>query len=202
MRVQWIDYGESESIARDFLDVNHRARTIPVPIELIVERLELHIVPVNGLRTLIRSQEGVLLKKTREILVDYQQWQSGDARYLFTLAHELGHFVLHSDFYEATKFKSIDEYKEWYLKQDPKAIDSLEIQANNFAGQVLLPDTKLVEEWDRMHETYGAMLEGFSEELVWSYVARPIAVKFGVSEPCALHRVKLARQSGLIDRLT
>lgn len=201
MKVQRLDYGESESIARAFLDDHHASRTLPVPVELIIEKLGIHVVPVNGLRTLIRSQEGVLLMKSREILIDYRQYEAGDARFFFTLAHELGHYVLHGAFYE-TRFATLDEYKQWYFMSDSKAIDSLEIQANNFAGQILLPDTKLVEEWDKINEEYGPMLRGFDEDVVWGYVAKRVAVTFSVSEPCALFRIKFARGSGVLGRFS
>lgn len=202
MKVQRIEYRESESIVRDFLDKHHPTGTIPVPIELIIEKLGIHIVPIIGLRAVLGSHEGVLLRNRREILVDARQQDEyesrGNSRYLFTLAHELGHYVLHADFYAATKLATLDDYKTWYEELNPKVIDSLEIQANNFAGQVLLPDTTLIEEWERTIEEYGVMVEGLNEELVWTYAARLIRSRFGVSELCALHRIKLARKSGLL----
>lgn len=64
-------------------------------------------------------------------------------RQRFTVAHELGHIVLHRSYLETAVL--VDKSKN-FIARDPtsaKGIDPLEIQANAFASELLLP-AKLV----------------------------------------------------------
>ena len=63
-------------------------------------------------------------------------------RYRFTMAHELGHHVLHSQFFEDSGTKSVQE-TEFTLSLGASQQQRLEIQANLFASCLLMPQ-KLV----------------------------------------------------------
>jgi hypothetical protein len=196
-----LEYTDTEKIAQEFLEKYHPSGTLPVPVERIVEvDLEIQIVPIPGLSAVLRSQEGALVRDRTEIIVDSAQVDAYDRnqnpRYLFTLAHELGHYVLHEEYYAAAKFTSTEEYKTWYMTADASEIDGMEVEANNFAGQILLPGPQLVEACTEIIEEYAVMLSGIDEEFIWAYAQRKVAKRFGVSELCTHHRIRLARRNG------
>jgi len=61
------------------------------------------IVPMPGLHALIET-DGFITSDLREIFVDEFVYQSRLGRYRFTLAHELGHSVLHRDVFRKEAF--------------------------------------------------------------------------------------------------
>ena len=88
--------------AKSFLEKHHPAGSIPVPIEGIVEfRLRMDIVPVPDLVRGARGINGFLSSDCRSIYVDCGHLETVESRYHFTLAHEVGHLILHSRFYRA-----------------------------------------------------------------------------------------------------
>ena len=61
-------------------------------------------------------------------------------RQSFTIAHELGHWLLHKDFYEADP----ERYKFLPRFSSPDRDDPLEQEANRFAASLLIPRMLLV----------------------------------------------------------
>lgn len=61
-------------------------------------------------------------------------------RQTFTIAHELGHWVLHKNIYEQhpEKYKLLPRYR------DADENDILEVEANFFAGELLVPEALLL----------------------------------------------------------
>lgn len=119
---------------------------IPVDIELLVEfHFDLTIVPVPELE----DRFGIDGFATRtQIAVDYSSWKRNTNRYRFTLAHELGHHVLHSDLLNATAYSTAQEFLDarrtdltWQA-----ARNRYEWQAHCFARNILLPPAPLAEE--------------------------------------------------------
>jgi hypothetical protein len=100
---------EVEKIALDFLQLHHPANTIPIPIEEIIElKLLIDIVPTPGMV----AETGVDAATSHDftqINIDEQQFNSVPNRARFTLAHEVGHLVLHRDFVESHVFKNVSE---------------------------------------------------------------------------------------------
>src|SRR5437016_7880152 len=89
---------EIQAAANHFLAVCHSAGTIPVPVEEIAEfDLGLAITPVRELRQKF-GIDGSLSLDLNEILVDEWLMERRQARYRFTLAHEIAHFVMHACF--------------------------------------------------------------------------------------------------------
>ncbi|WP_176056003.1 ImmA/IrrE family metallo-endopeptidase [Brucella intermedia] len=92
-------------------------------------------------------------------------------RQRFTLAHELGHYVLHrnqnTDFVDHTYFRKADN------------INSMEFEANQFAGEILMPK-----------ETFSYFLKFVSSDI------NKVAEAFGVSPLAASVRAKQLRLVG------
>lgn len=69
--------------------------------------------------------------------------QEGSPRWRFTVAHELGHILLHSKAILQSNIKAIEEYIDDELAESAnisnKTIARMEIQANSFASLLLLP---------------------------------------------------------------
>lgn len=69
--------------------------------------------------------------------------QEGSPRWRFTVAHELGHIILHSKAIKQSNINAIEEYIDDEMAESVnisnKTIARMEIQANSFASLLLLP---------------------------------------------------------------
>ena len=88
-----LSYEEINGRAENFLKEYKRENTIPVDIETIVEfDLGLNIFPFPNLQTTF-DVDGFISGDLTVIYVDEFIYQQRPARYRFTLAHEVGHFL-------------------------------------------------------------------------------------------------------------
>lgn len=121
---------------------------VPVDIEDLIERkLGIEIRPAIGLAD-SGKVEAFLTSDLKTIFIDSEKYygESFEKRTRFTLAHELGHFVLHEFVYK--QFKA-SEFKDWFdfidsIEEDD--LDWFEIQADEFAGRLLVPKEALLSE--------------------------------------------------------
>ena len=65
------------------------------------------------------------------------------ARYRFTLAHEIGHYVFHSDLIASFHPQSVADWSKFVLGIDEETYGWLEWQAYSFAAAVLVPRVSL-----------------------------------------------------------
>ncbi|MFK7780488.1 MAG: ImmA/IrrE family metallo-endopeptidase [Candidatus Gracilibacteria bacterium] len=85
-------------------------------------------------------------------------------RQRFTFAHELGHYFLHQDI--LNEKKSIVDKDDLYLFRDdiyinvPDDMKEIEEQANEFAGNLLMPKAKVLELWGKS-KNIGLLAEAF-----------------------------------------
>ena len=77
------------------------------------------------------------------IYVDEYVYDHRPCRYRFTLAHELGHIVLHPDVFKKYQFDSVIAWKEFCNQVDPKDYGYLEFQGYAFGGLILVPTRDL-----------------------------------------------------------
>jgi hypothetical protein len=88
--------------AEEFLKKYHPSLSPPVPIEEIIEfQFHIDIVPLHGLHRAFEV-DGFTSNDLTTISVDAFVQESRPGRYRFTLAHEIGHGVLHRDFFSNT----------------------------------------------------------------------------------------------------
>lgn len=117
--------------------------TIPVPIEEIIEfEFGMNIIPIPGLHQGYEI-DGFISSDLSEISVDQFVYESRPGRYRFTLAHELGHAVLHRKVYEAAAFSTIKKWKRFIEEIDLQDYEWLEWQGYAFAGLILVPPAPL-----------------------------------------------------------
>ena len=113
---------------------------LPIPIEEIVEfDLRIKVYPMHNL---VRAfdVEAFTSSDLTSITIDEDRIMNYPNRFRFSLAHELGHIVLHRDFFTKFSFKLAYDYSEFYNWLNPKLLNRLEIQANIFAGLILVPN--------------------------------------------------------------
>ncbi|PIW98962.1 MAG: hypothetical protein COZ80_07875 [Ignavibacteria bacterium CG_4_8_14_3_um_filter_37_9] len=153
----------------------------PIEVDLIVEKkYGLDLIPLNGLKYL-SSTDAFLSGDLKEI--DYDP-DVISYRTRFSIAHELGHYILHKD--SIVKLR-INSYASWKstLEEIPNWIwRAAESQANEFAGKLLVPRKLLIqslvdykEELGQIHELYNK-----NKNIVYEYLAIPLSKKFEVSQ--------------------
>lgn len=190
VKAPYLPYDVLRERAEDFLGRYHRSREMPVPIEEVVEfQFEMDIVPEPGLHQHFDIDSYITADLT-EIRVDEFVYQSRPGRYRFSLAHELGHRMLHADVFAQLKFESIGAWKELVAIAIPeKTYGYLEWQASSFAGLVLAPTAELAQEYDkvcRLAERHGLTLTEDLEvarDLIAAHVA-----EFFVVSPVVIRR--------------
>jgi hypothetical protein len=136
-------YEDLRRCAESFLMGYHPGREIPVPIEKIIElELCMDIVPMPGLGNF--DTVAYLSHNMNEIRVDEFVYNHRPNRYRFSLAHELGHRVLHAEAYQQFKFSDLISWKRVMTEAIP--LDQyryMEWHANSFAGLILVPAAEL-----------------------------------------------------------
>lgn len=133
---EWLSQPHICKIADKFrADHTINPNEIPVPVEEIAElRLKLNLIPAKGLLS-SAGIEGILTNNRTAIVVDKGRYEGVISRFRFTLAHELGHYVLHKDVYNAIEFKDILDIQEFINKLGQEDLGWFEWQANEFAGR-------------------------------------------------------------------
>jgi Zn-dependent peptidase ImmA (M78 family) len=109
----------------------HRVDGPSVPIERIAreEGLQIRLEPQDS------RISGFLFRQNDRAIIGINSSQAR-VRQRFTIAHELGHFFLHED----ASFH-VDRSAHFRLRSDlsSQGIDVTEIEANNFAAELLMP---------------------------------------------------------------
>ena len=176
--------------AEAFLMKNHPSRSIPVPVEHIIERMGVNIVPIPDLQ-LSCDVDAYTTGDLSTIYVEEFVYLHRPGRYRFTLAHEAGHIVLHADLFRSMKFKSFRDWKAFVRSIPDRDYGYLEYHANEFAGHLLMPRRELLQE---VEVCKGTVLEVIPEapkdpDAFRDFVAACIAHRFDVSSPAATIRL-------------
>lgn len=183
---------EIEKATLDFLSKHHPKGTLPIPIEEIVEfSLNLNIVPMPELLSQ-HSIDGFLSSDCTELYLDETQWEKFPNRARYTMAHEVGHLVLHGHYLRSVEISSIEQWKGLVLgKGDGHAV--METQANMFAGFLLMPTKHLANEFKAAKNTIDKKMfanSNFPEDIVLApFIAKRMARLFDVSEEAASYRL-------------
>ena len=163
---------------------------IPVNVELIVERnLNLLIIPVPDLRYHAHT-EAFLSGDLKEIVYDPK---GSDARTRFSIAHEIGHYVLHRDIITKIRPSSYEEWKQ--VQQDlPDGFwGRAEYQAREFAGRLLVPRDLLIFELKALRpliEKAKAEIPDLEIPVIKEHVSPKLAKRFFVSSEVILRRIE------------
>jgi hypothetical protein len=183
----------------DRLRAAHRAgRTLPVEVLDLAEfDLGLDLVPVDGLREQL-DIDALLMGDLSSILLDKRSFMSPRLEYRlrFSVAHEIGHLVLHRDIYAGFQHTSA---KEWfdYISAIPDAeYGWVEWQAHEFAGCLLVPPDALRVAFQNAIQT--AQAAGYTnwlaaDEAALDYIATRVGPKFGVSAEVVAKRLRVEK---------
>lgn len=132
--------------AENFIKNLHPSLSLPIPIEDIVElKMNIALVVIPGIKDLI-GVDSFISSDFSQITIDEYSFTTYVERARFSIAHEVGHFILHKNWYEQNGPKSIEDYLTFYDRIDSGIYKFLEIQAQTFAGLVLVPRETLVKE--------------------------------------------------------
>jgi len=144
LKAPYITIRDAERFAEAFLSEQHPGRSLPIPIDLLAERaFQLDIVPCHGIDAEVEGH-GFLTSDLSTIYVDWEVYHHKiPHRYRSTVAHELGHRVMHAALYERLRFGSLDEYLEFARQADEEALGWFEKHADWFMGFVLVPGREL-----------------------------------------------------------
>jgi hypothetical protein len=171
-----------EAVAQEFLKNYNPSGNLPVPIEEIVEfDLGMNIVPLPNLQKDF-DIEGFLSLGRREISVDQGQLEGYETRFRFTLAHEVGHMLLHRRLYEGLAIRSLEQWIGFRETVDPELISDYEWQADNLAGRILVPEAPLIVIARRhLQKVPPDLLERVTQREVLRSLSLPLADEFQVS---------------------
>lgn len=133
---------EIRKIADDFRkEYNKSDDKNKIPIEEIaVFDLGLELIPIKGVEEKTNI-DGFLSNDLKTIFIDLDRYY--DNRYIkrirFTIAHEVGHYIMHKDDILSCNFKSTDEWILFRRNMSEEELFLYEQQAYEFAGRLLVP---------------------------------------------------------------
>ncbi len=189
MQVPYVGDAEISRRAEEFLLNNHPSLDLPIPIESIVEeKLGLFILPVKHLETHC-DVAGTMSKDFKSILVDERTYELNIPRTRFTLAHEVGHFILHRDIFERENGSyDVDRFISFHNSLSEDSYRKLEIQAFLFGEALLCPHKLFVDVVQKSIDDLGGM-----DSLVVTDVekiATNISEKFLISGKAAVSKLR------------
>lgn len=176
-------------IVEDFRSKHSRAQNIPTDILDLAEfDLGLELIPISGLKENL-DMEALLLGDQSGIWIDQRVFE--DERYQnrlrFSVAHEVGHSVLHGDLYKQAQvnYSNKEGWIEFFKTIPEREYSFIESQAYEFAGRLLVPIDELQSEYEKLllnlKETNVIDLDKIDNAMIIDYIARPISRHFGVS---------------------
>jgi len=171
--------------------------SLPVNIEYVIEAtMGINIIPIESLQKAC-DMEGFISKDFKTIYVDKDLYT--DNRYYkrvrFTIAHEIGHLVLHRSSIDGLKFKTETEWIGFRIGINDETLGWFETQASEFAGRLLVPLDRLVESFKEArnvvllkHTSWNA--RKISDDELFSIIALMICSKFDVSADVIERRLR------------
>jgi len=192
--------------AEEFLRKHKIDNKLPVPMDEVIEfNFRIDIVPFPGLQAEF-DVEGFISGDLSCIYVDDFIFQKRPFRYRFTLAHEIGHVVLHEDLIERIRPKNVTDWKDFILQVDSAGYGWLEWQAYTFAGLILVPRKflrqDLAEQINALKRKIAlAKLRNLPPDSYQEYVIDAIAVKltekYEVSRDVLIRRIAKEIEKGI-----
>jgi Zn-dependent peptidase ImmA (M78 family) len=177
-----LSYDDINKRAEDLLREYKRNKILPVDIEAIAEfNLGLNIFPFPNLQQTF-DIEGFISGDLNVIYVDEFIYYQRPARYRFTLAHEIGHYVFHSDLIASFHPQSVADWSKFLLGIDEETYGWLEWQAYSFAAAVLVPRVSLKQNFRKELKLLQPKIDfirskGLSVESSQDYIVNAIATK-------------------------
>ena len=173
-------------------------RAVPVQVlELAEFDLGLELIPAEGLREEL-EMDALLMGDLKSILVDRRAFMNPRLEYRlrFSVAHEIGHLILHRDIYGRQKHSSAREWFDYIAALPDVEYGWVEWQAYEFAGRLLVPPDALRQAFQSAIKS--AQAAGYSDwlaadEAALDYIATRIAPIFGVSAEVIAKRLRVEK---------
>ena len=181
--------------------------SIPVDIERIIEStMGIYIIPVKSLQHDC-DMEGFISRDFKSIYLDEDLYM--DDRYYkrvrFTIAHEIGHLVLHRSNIDMVRFLSDNDWKGFRLNLLDEPLRWFETQASEFAGRLLVPLDQLINAFKEarieiMKKNTNWDAPKIDDEELLSIIASRISPKFGISAEVIEKRLRKENVMALIGK--
>lgn len=192
-RIKWDDLRElvekfREECARDLAQV-------PVPIiELVEIDLKIDIIPLPGLLQEF-DIDGFLGKYFKRLYIDEDIYfdERYQNRLRFTLAHEIGHLVLHKEMISTCKYDTPEDWIKARQSLDDEDLKWFELQAHEFGGRLLVPKQQLIREVAVDEAKINEYIEAMGTnniDILAEYLSPRISKIFNVSESVIAIRLK------------
>lgn len=111
----------------------------PIDIEKLCDYLKIAILPVTGLADNFRI-DAFISTDFKTIYADAEKYRCENHRYRFSVAHEIGHYLLHREYFSSRVWS----FEEWKDLSGSGVSRVAEFQANYFAGSLLAPEGALL----------------------------------------------------------
>jgi len=107
------------------------------------------------------------------------EWKLNRLR--FTVAHELAHYFIHRDLPQACDFNSLHDFARWTASNRGHKF-TVEQEANEFAGRLLVPESRLAALFDEFAPEAERLVPNFTTSgPLRDKFAEKIAPRFGVN---------------------
>lgn len=123
---------------------------------------------------------GIYLDEEQYALMEKgPEWKLNRLR--FTVAHELAHFFLHRDLAQSENFASLPTFARWTADYAGRKF-KVEQEANEFAGRLLVPETRLRMFFEEFAAPAEKLFGNFMQNgTIRDQFAEKIAPRFGVN---------------------
>jgi len=117
----------------------------PVPVERIARLAGAHIryEPFEG------EISGLIYRENDLTIIGVNSLHS-ETRQRFTIGHELGHMKLH----RTTELHIDRNFRVYRNEKSSQATDPMEIDANRFAAELLMPEMLIRRDWDQRETSF------------------------------------------------
>ena len=181
VKIRFIDRQEIKNKADQFRN-EYWDESLPVDIEKIVSfKLKMDTIPVAGLKDNF-DIDAFITSDWSGIYVDLNCLMNDRFanRLRFSLAHEIGHYILHKDIYESFQIVTDADFYKYHELLPQEEYSKLEVQAFIFAGYLLVPRDILEREKELVMKKVKD-INKFDSGTLQAYLASYLSRKFGIS---------------------
>ncbi len=184
-------------IAEEFRSEHIFDNSLPVDIERVIEAtMGISIIPLKSLQKSC-DMEGFISKDFKIIYVDEDLYL--DDRYYkrvrFTIAHEIGHLLLHRSNIDGLKFENEEDWIKFRMGLNDETLGWFETQASEIAGRILVPFDHLVESFKEARTSIMKKYNSWNSQKIdddelFTMAAHLICKKFDVSAEVIERRLR------------
>ncbi|MEK7433673.1 MAG: ImmA/IrrE family metallo-endopeptidase [Cyanobacteriota bacterium] len=154
-----ITYNQVKRLTNQLLEESD-CLELPINIEKLYNYLGVNFILCDDLPDNVDS---FLQMNFSNILVNEKMFfkDSLQKRMRFSIAHELGHFILHRRLVNFSTFDTYERYYDFFINLNTYEYYKIEKQADLFASLILVPDDLLQSEFNKLHRKYESPKEYF-----------------------------------------